>query len=93
LQEKVEDTLKKALMEADDMFQRQVDLFSLLRTLDAGITYANENAAHLTDNARVYISQLHNVRSRCMVMRVCRPYFCLCFCLTAISFDFTQYEK
>jgi len=69
-QKKVEETLRSAVIQADAMLQRQEDLFSLLRTLDASIKYGNENDVHLTTEARMYKTRLHVIRSICMYQLV-----------------------
>lgn len=66
LQEKVEESLKRARTQASEMLLHQSDLFSVLHTLDAGIKYGDENEACLTAEARKYKSRLHEMRSICM---------------------------
>jgi len=71
LQRKVEDALKRAMMQADEMLrQGQADLFSVVHTLDASIEYGDENEAYLTAEARWYKMALHQMRSECMVFLV-----------------------
>ena len=67
LQKKVEETLQAAAMQADGMFsKRQGDVFTVLRTLDAGIKYGDENEAYLTTEARQYKAKMHAMRSMCL---------------------------
>ena len=66
LQEKVEDELKRAAMQAGDMWINGTDLLSMLRTLNEGIKYGDANEVHLTAAAREYKAQLHLMRSTCL---------------------------
>jgi len=66
LQKKVEETLQAAAMQANEMLKRQADVCSVLRTLDAGIKYGDENEAHLSTEARKHKARMHAMRSMCL---------------------------
>jgi len=88
LQKKVEEALKRAALQTNDMLEHQADLFSVLHTLDASIKYGDENEAYLTAEARKYKTTLHMTRSTCMFYLV--RMLCVCTkCGVAITFEFT----
>ena len=66
LQSSVEEALRSAAAQVDEMLQRQDDLRSVLYVLDAGMKYGDENDACLTAEARAYKTRLHTIRSICM---------------------------
>jgi len=71
LQNKVKESLQKAASQANEMLLHGSDVIAVLHTLDAAIQYGNENKAYLTAEAKESKSQLHLLRSSCMIHLVC----------------------